>query len=473
MYRYATESTTKLHPLPILTIMDKYANSSSNNNRPSSSSFSTTSLAPKRLHQNASVPTQRLPSLQQRATHTDPDPAQHTWIYGQWEILLEEQPGHFSPVPPPAQHQKPIQPYSNPSGMMPQGSSPPHTQAIAPAPGPTNNHLVPLRPVNSSTPLHAQHPMHQQMQGGMGSPYGQRGSTHEEAPTHVVESQGRRGILFSASRRPFVAATSLGASKNGQTPVQDAGRKFPCLHCVKTYLHAKHLKRHLLRHTGERPYMCVLCRDTFSRSDVLKRHFQKCAIRRGNPTGASHLSHALPHLKKNQPAHKNALLATTKGDTIRNMDVLNGVPTDPSLHPFNLMANRPVPDGQRTNLNDDQLSQGHISRARSTMGEIQSTMASKNPQLAAYPIPNGHHVLSNSHSGQQYSHQGPPSRQNGHQYRHGGPPYREHYKYPGQDNGSSLQQQQQQQAAAEEMESMAKGRCSMPIYSNLSNLDLI
>lgn len=43
--------------------------------------------------------------------------------------------------------------------------------------------------------------------------------------------------------------------------------------------------------TGDRPYMCHLCRDTFSRSDILKRHFQKCSIRRGNPTGANHLAH--------------------------------------------------------------------------------------------------------------------------------------------------------------------------------------
>src|SRR4051812_16515267 len=57
--------------------------------------------------------------------------------------------------------------------------------------------------------------------------------------------------------------------------------------------------------TGDRPYMCVLCRDTFSRSDILKRHFQKCSIRRGNPTGASHLSHAQAHLKKSHPGpHK-------------------------------------------------------------------------------------------------------------------------------------------------------------------------
>ncbi|KAM3498662.1 hypothetical protein MY10362_008031 [Beauveria mimosiformis] len=37
--------------------------------------------------------------------------------------------------------------------------------------------------------------------------------------------------------------------------------------------------------------MCVLCDDKFSRNDILKRHFQKCSIRRDNPTGASHLSH--------------------------------------------------------------------------------------------------------------------------------------------------------------------------------------
>lgn len=43
--------------------------------------------------------------------------------------------------------------------------------------------------------------------------------------------------------------------------------------------------------TGDRPYSCFLCKDTFSRSDILKRHFAKCSIRRGNPTGASHLSH--------------------------------------------------------------------------------------------------------------------------------------------------------------------------------------
>lgn len=43
----------------------------------------------------------------------------------------------------------------------------------------------------------------------------------------------------------------------------------------------------------------MLCSDTFSRSDILKRHFQKCSIRRGNPTGATHLSSPSAYNKNN------------------------------------------------------------------------------------------------------------------------------------------------------------------------------
>lgn len=114
---------------------------------------------------------------------------------------------------------------------------------------------------------------------------------NEEAPTHVVGSQGRRGILPSAPGRPNPPAQGSAQSSKSMIPQKDQDGKFPCPHCNKTYLHAKHLKRHLLRHTGDRPYMCHLCKDTFSRSDILKRHFQKCSIRRGNPTGANHLAH--------------------------------------------------------------------------------------------------------------------------------------------------------------------------------------
>ena len=70
---------------------------------------------------------------------------------------------------------------------------------------------------------------------------------NEEAPTHVVGSQGRRGILPSAPGRPNPPAQGATQSTKSMIPQKDADGKYPCPHCNKTYLHAKHLKRHLLR----------------------------------------------------------------------------------------------------------------------------------------------------------------------------------------------------------------------------------
>ncbi|KAL9636225.1 MAG: hypothetical protein Q9164_002951 [Protoblastenia rupestris] len=140
----------------------------------------------------------------------------------------------------------------------------------------------------------------------------------QEAPLkHVVGSQGRRGILPSAAGRPpALTASSVNGGKNSPALAKDSDGKYPCPHCSKPYLHAKHLKRHMLRRkinlmlfsqstntsidTGVRPYECALCHDTFSRSDILKRHFQKCSVRRGNPTGENHLAYSRANKKAKQ-----------------------------------------------------------------------------------------------------------------------------------------------------------------------------
>ncbi|EEP77393.1 RfeC protein [Uncinocarpus reesii 1704] len=75
--------------------------------------------------------------------------------------------------------------------------------------------------------------------------------------------------------------------------------------------------------TGDRPYMCVLCKDTFSRSDILKRHFQKCSLRRGNPTGVSHLSHPHAHLKRAQAA--GVVPKPVQGDVSSSFSTSNGI----------------------------------------------------------------------------------------------------------------------------------------------------
>jgi hypothetical protein len=138
-------------------------------------------------------------------------------------------------------YQQQNQGYRTSGPMMPQSSTAiSHPQPIAPAPAPRMPQTLRPMPTNGL----------QHMQGGLQS-YGQNNMLSQmqdmEPPTHVVGSQGRRGILPSAPGRPAVSQTGTGTGKNAMVPAKDADGKFPCPHCTKTYLHAKHLKRHLLR----------------------------------------------------------------------------------------------------------------------------------------------------------------------------------------------------------------------------------
>lgn len=157
--------------------------------------------------------------------------------------------------------------------------------------------------------------------------------------------------------------------------------------------------------------MCVLCHDTFSRSDILKRHFIKCSVRRGNPTGASHLSHPQAHVKKNAAAQQKAM--GTEGD-VNHMNGMGNMPADGMVHPFGII---PASDGMSNVANDQsQLSRSSsinriaedANRDRRSMtgsvmgattrpgsfdqtyngGEVANNMtANINPQLANYSMP--------------------------------------------------------------------------------------
>ena len=86
------------------------------------------------------------------------------------------------------------------------------------------------------------------LQGGMGVPgHAQLYHTgfaqpQDTEPVHVVGQQGRRGVLPTHPGRPPPAQ-----GKAPTIPTKNADNKFECPHCIKTYLHLKHLKRHLLR----------------------------------------------------------------------------------------------------------------------------------------------------------------------------------------------------------------------------------
>jgi Fungal specific transcription factor domain len=215
--------------------------------------------------------------------------------------------------------------------------------------------------------------------------------------------------------------------------------------------------------------MCVLCRDTFSRSDILKRHFQKCSIRRGNPTGASHLSHAQAHLKKSHPGPHKASDSASDGDLMRNINGMSNLSSDPIVHPFGVIPDildRRDPNATAS-LTDEQAAQDHLSRSNSLKrmstgggrdrrsltgpgpagssrtsfdqqsfsGDVPTTMTSTmNPQLTTFGMPNGHN----------------------------GSSYSQNFDFSSQSNGAALHSQ-------EDMGAMANGRGAMPMFGGAAS----
>lgn len=63
-------------------------------------------------------------------------------------------------------------------------------------------------------------------------------------------------------------------------PSKNEDGRYECQLCDRSYTHAKHLKRHMMRHTGQKPYGCSWCNAKFTRPDIRKRHVSKCKVRR-------------------------------------------------------------------------------------------------------------------------------------------------------------------------------------------------
>ncbi|ODQ67152.1 hypothetical protein NADFUDRAFT_40327 [Nadsonia fulvescens var. elongata DSM 6958] len=93
------------------------------------------------------------------------------------------------------------------------------------------------------------------------------------------------GTASTASKSPLV--------KNGlkrqvflvsqlPPPMANEDGRYVCWFCPKTYTQSKHVRRHMVRHTGESPYKCRTCSLSFTRPDIRKRHSEKCKLKSKN-----------------------------------------------------------------------------------------------------------------------------------------------------------------------------------------------
>lgn len=86
----------------------------------------------------------------------------------------------------------------------------------------------------------------------------------------ITTSQQKNGS------RPSRPSRSTGKGKGNRkarlTCDGDIRRKFSCCHCGKSFKTKSHLQRHILTHTGEKPYHCNRCDCRFNQSSSLRNH---------------------------------------------------------------------------------------------------------------------------------------------------------------------------------------------------------
>ena len=152
--------------------------------------------------------------------------------------------------------------------------------------------LDPLSQQASPLLLSQQHPQQlqpQQLQQQQQQPQPQQPqqqSPQQEQSYHV--EQCSESLAYS-SNIPSTSSTNSSTLENDPyfipvqgvlPPSKNLDGRYECQLCERSYTHAKHLKRHMMRHTGLKPYGCSWCSARFTRPDIRKRHVSKCKVRR-------------------------------------------------------------------------------------------------------------------------------------------------------------------------------------------------
>ena len=86
-------------------------------------------------------------------------------------------------------------------------------------------------------------------------------------PFHYIS--GSEGWQYDIGVLNPVPVSLVSSKKPTTTSLQ---KRHPCLYCEKSFRLKNDLTRHVMTHTGEKPFICSYCYKGFSRKEKLKKH---------------------------------------------------------------------------------------------------------------------------------------------------------------------------------------------------------
>lgn len=100
------------------------------------------------------------------------------------------------------------------------------------------------------------------------------GTRKQPAPKRISRSENDVIHALTSKLPEHTTLTSVDCpSPEREKPVSK--KKYPCHICSKVFGWSTDLKRHILIHTGERPFKCKLCPSSFTRNFLLQKHESK------------------------------------------------------------------------------------------------------------------------------------------------------------------------------------------------------
>ena len=99
----------------------------------------------------------------------------------------------------------------------------------------------------------------------------------------MIQIQFRNFFYFLVKRISLIIAVSRALSKTlidrnlvllQREPVRLGNRQWGCPYCPKIMEKAVYIRRHLLVHTGEKPFSCSICNASYSQKSTLNAHYR-------------------------------------------------------------------------------------------------------------------------------------------------------------------------------------------------------